>query len=419
VNDQRSSLSVARDVHGEKLAIANSLPRCSPEDVDLDSTVLANIGPAVQKFIDRGRIPGAVVMVARHGKVVFFEAFGQDRIDDNREYRCDTLVRVYSMTKPATSVAAMMLVEEGKLALADDISRWIPELEGLRVHLPGQPAGEWPQATPITVYQLLCHTAGFTYGYYGDSYVDRLYGKSRLLSRGSTLDQMAVKLGALPLASQPGSQWRYSIATDVLGLLIQRVSGVEFDHFLQERIFEPLEMSDTSFHVPSEKQSRLADSYLLDSEGKLQVVDAARTSRVLKRPDLFSGGGGLVSTAEDYMRFCLMLTNLGQWNGNRLLAPETVQQMTTNQLSPEMMPIDLAGKRVGVGFGYGFSVVVGRVPLATFTPLHEYGWGGAASTHFWISPQHDLVGIALTQKMPFTLDLENHVKRFVYRAVKD
>lgn len=381
----------------------------------MDGAVLAKIGPAMQRLIDRDRIPGAVVIVARHGKVVFFEAFGQARIDERREYRRDTIVRIYSMTKPATSVAAMMLVEEGKMSLGDDISRWIPELDDLKVHVEDQ----WSRAVPITIQQLLCHTAGFAYGYYQDSYVDRLYRRSRLLRPGSTLDQMAAKLGELPMASQPGTQWTYSIATDVLGLLIQRVSGVTFDRFLQQRIFEPLEMFDTSFHVPAEKQSRFADCYSLAENRKFQLADAAQTSRFLKRPELFAGGAGLVSTAEDYMRFCLMLTQSGQWNGHRLLQPETVRQMTTNHLSTTMMPIDLAGKRVGVGFGYGFSVVVGRVPLAPFTPLDEYGWGGAASTHFWISPRHDLAAVALTQKTPFTFDLENHVKRFVYRAIID
>ena len=383
----------------------------------MDPAILAEVGPTVQRMIDRGRIPGAVVMVARRGNVVFEHTAGFHRIEDEQPYQKDTIVRVYSMTKPVTSVAALMLVEEGQLDLADSIETWIPELAGLTVFEKGQPIEKWPRAGNIRVVDLLRHTAGFSYGNYGDAKLDQRYRDASLLARNSTLDEMVQKLVKLPLLAQPGQAWNYSVATDVVGLLVERVSGQTLDHFFRERLFEPLDMSDTGFFVPQEKADRFADNYLYGDQRCLVLHDAASQSRFHQAPSLFAGGAGLVSTAADFMRFCLMLAGGGELDGRRLLSESSVFQLTRNQLPDAMLPIELGGKRTGVGFGYGVSVVVGRVPLALFVPVGEYGWGGAASTHFWISPRDELAVIAMTQKMPFTFDLENRVKEIVYRSI--
>jgi CubicO group peptidase (beta-lactamase class C family) len=394
-------------------------PRCAPEEVGLDADVLAEIGPTIDKMIARGRIPGAVVMVARHGKVVFDQAYGYHRTEEQRPFRRDTIVRIYSMTKPVTSVAALMLIEDGQLSLEASITPWIPELRGLKVFALGQPVEKWPVGDTITVADLLRHTAGLSYGVYGDEDLEQRYRDAKLLARDSTLTEMAGKLADLPLVSQPGTTWNYSLATDVLGLLLERVTGLPLSAFLHDHVFQPLKMHDTAFHVKEDRIDRFAHNYLHGEQRRLELHDDATQSRFGKAPSLYSGGGGLVSTAPDFMKFCWMLSNGGDLSGRRILSPQSVRQMTSNQLDESMMPINLGGQRNGVGFGYGVSVVVGRIPMARFVPIGEYGWSGAASTHFWISPKHDLAVVALTQKMPFTFDLENRVKAVVYRAVMD
>lgn len=393
-----------------------------PEEVGMSSQKLAQVKPALQSFVDAQKIPGAIVVVSRRGKVVLQESVGWRDVDAQKPMEVDSILRFYSMTKPITSVAIMMLVEDGKLALDDPVSQHIPEFKQLKVFVQQTDAGPELAAVhrEMTIRDLLRHTSGLTYGFFGQTAVDKQYLGARLLSRADSLDQTIDKLSRLPLLHQPGTRFEYSVSTDVLGHLIERTTGTKLDEFFQNRIFEPLGMRDTGFSVPPEKAERLACNYTPNSEtGGLRVLEQAATSSYREKAKLLSGGGGLVSTAPDYIRFCQMLVNRGQSNGKQFLKPETVDAMTRNQLAGELYPIVVNGdRRAGVGFGLGFSVVVEPIPGAPYVPVGEFGWGGAASTHFWISPKDELAVVVLTQHMPFTLQLEVAVKPLVYDALE-
>ena len=398
-------------------AVAEELPRARPEEVGMRAQKLAQVNPAMQRLVDEERVAGVVVVVVRRGKVVHFEAVGKMDVEAARPMRRDTIFRIYSMTKPVTTVAAMMLLDEGKLKLDHPVAKYIPQFAGLKVFNPnGDPL---EPGREMTVRDLMRHTSGLTYGFFGDSAVDKLYGKAKVLDRGSSLEEMAGKLGEIPLLYQPGSRWLYSLSVDVLGRLIEVVSEKPLDEFFNERIFGPLDMVDTGFHVPDEKLDRFATSYGPDDDGEgLKAKDAPATSHYRHPPGLFSGGGGLVSTARDYARFCQMLLGRGELQGIRILRVETVEMMTRNQLPEEIMPIAFGKeKRHGTGFGLGFSVRVADTEWDPAGAIGEYGWGGAASTHFWISPRDDLFVVALQQYQPFTFLVENEVKPLVYDAL--
>jgi CubicO group peptidase (beta-lactamase class C family) len=368
---------------------------------------LADVRTAVQALIDDEKIAGASVVVARKGSIVFSETFGMVDMKAQKAMQTDTIFRFYSMTKPVTSVAVMMLYEEGRLSLDDPVSKYLPEFEGLKVYAD---SGEHEDPVrPMSVRDLLRHTSGLTYGYFGNTAVDKMYRSRNVLDRQSSLEDMANKLGEIPLLNQPGTKWHYSVSTDVLGYLVQKVSGQSLDVFFEERIFKPLEMKDTAFYVPRRKVDRFAVCYGPKAGGGLRVVDEPLTSRYLTKPALFSGGGGLVSTARDYMRFCRMLLDKGQLDGARLLKAETVKMMTSNQL-PDGVTRGTSG-----GFGLGFSVQTedGK------SPIGEYGWGGIASTHFWISPKDELAVVALSQRIPYSGQLANAIKSIIYDSIMD
>jgi len=263
------------------------------------------------------------------------------------------------------------------------------------------------ESSKMSVRDLLRHTSGLTYGFFGNTAVDKMYMAQTVYDREGALEDMANKLGKIPLLNQPGTKWHYSLSTDVLGYLVEKISGQSLDNFFKQKIFKPLGMKDTAFHVPGRKIKRFAACYGPKANGGLNLVDAPAKSRYIKKPSLFSGGGGLVSTAKDYMRFCQMLLNKGQLDGKRLLRAETVEMMTKNQLP------DGVGRGKGEGFGLGFSVRTedGKKPKG------EYGWGGMASTHFWISPKHDLIVIALSQHIPYSGQLESTVKPLIYESI--
>jgi CubicO group peptidase (beta-lactamase class C family) len=389
------------------------------EQVGMSSDRLKRVVTAMQKLVDKEEISGAVVMVARYGKVVLWEAVGKQDLESGVPMSRDTIVRIYSMTKPVTSVAALMLYEEGKLSLDDPVSKYIPVFKRLAVY--DDRADGRSSVKPsreMTIRDLMRHTSGLTYGLYGDTPVDQQYKQANVLDAEHNLQAMIDKLAGLPLMCPPGSQWNYSVSTDVLGYIAEQVSGIPLDQFFAQRIFDPLEMSDTGFFVPPEKLHRLATNYGPDGEGGLKAIDSPPTSRFRRKRSLLSGGGGLVSTAADYMRFCQMLLNDGQYQGARLLKPETIRMMTTNQVDPDLLPLRIGARPLpGLGYGLGVSVVVQKTPWAPFVPLHEFGWAGAATTHFWISPQHQLATVALTQYMPFSLRLEGRIKPLVYSAI--
>ena len=396
------------------------LPTVKPEDVGMSSEKLALVKPALQKFVDDKEVPGAIVVAARHGKVVLFESVGWRDIEAEKRMQKDSILRFYSMTKPITSASIMMLVEEGKIGLDDPVSKHVPEFDGLKVFVEkdGEELKREDTKREMSIRDLLRHTSGLTYGFFGNSSVDQEYRAARVLARTDTLENTIAKLSKLPLLYQPGTRFNYSVSTDVLGHVVERVSGQRLDQFLRQRILDPLDMHDTAFYVPKEGAARFANNYGPKPDGDgLRVIDAAAESRYLRPPKLYSGGGGLVSTARDYMRFSQMLLNKGELDGTRLLKATTIEQMTRNQLPESAYPISLSGGRDGVGFGLGFSVVVEKTEYTRRSRVGQYGWGGAASTHFWISPRDDLAVVLLTQHMPFSFQLEETVKPLVYEAI--
>jgi len=389
------------------LGYTRELPTASPQHVRMSPEKLAGVKPAVQALVDNEKMAGASVVVARKGCIVLSETFGMMDMEAPKAMQTDTIFRFYSMTKPITSVAVMMLYEQGKLKLDTPASEYIPEFEGLKVYAD---SGEHEDlARPMSVRDLLRHTSGLTYGYFGNTPVDKMYRSRNVLGRQSSLEDMAGKLSEIPLLYQPGTKWHYGVSTDVLGYLVQKVSGQSLDVFFKERIFKPLEMKDTAFHVRRQKVDRFAVCYGPKVDGGLKVVDEPLKSEYLRKPALFSGGGGLVSTARDYMRFCQMLLNKGQLDGTRLLQVETVEMMTSNQL-PDGVTRGESG-----GFGLGFSVQT----VEGTSPVGEYGWGGMASTHFWISPKDELAVVALSQRIPYSGQLENAIKSIIYGSIID
>lgn len=379
---------------------AGELSVASPKDVGMSAEKLGGVKTAVQGLIDDKKIAGATVVVARKGKIAFFETFGMMDIKAQKPMAKDAILRFYSMSKPITSVALMMLYEEGKIKLDDPVSKYAPQFKGLKVYAE---SGNVDAKRPMTVRDLLRHTSGLTYGFFGNTAVDKMYREKATLGGDGDLEDMVNKLGEIPLLYQPGTKWHYSVSTDMVGYLVEKVSGRPLGEFFEERIFKPLGMKDTAFYVPAEKVDRFAVCYSF----ALIVSDDPAKSRYLKKPAMRSGGGGLLSTAPDYLRFCQMLLNKGQLDGKRLLRSETVEMMTRNQLPEGVSRADTGG------FGLGFSVrtVEGKFPKG------EYGWGGMASTHFWISPKHDLIVVALSQRIPFSGQLENAVKPIIYDSI--
>ena len=398
------------------------LPTAKPEEVGMSAEKLARVTAAMQKLVDDKQVAGAITIVARRGKVVYFEAVGKRDIDADKPMERDTICRFYSMTKPITSVAVMMLVEEGKIGLDDPVSKYLPELKAVKVFVKANGSEvetEVAKREP-TVRDLLRHTGGLTYGIFGATPVDQMYTKAQVLDRRSSLADMTKKVGEIPLLYQPGTRWVYSVSVDVLGRIVEVVSGKPFDEFLADRVFRPLDMRDSGFFVPAEKIERFAAVYGSNPDGGLRASDKPDTSPFRSKPGLLSGGGGSVSTARDYMRFCQMVASGGQLNGKRLLRAGTVAEMTKDQLPKEAFPIAFGPiQRAGVGFGLGFSVQVSQGDLTSSARIGEYGWGGAASTHFWISPNDDLVVISLQQFMPFSTRLEQTIKPLVYGAIED
>jgi len=400
---------------------AVELPTATPEQVGLSAEKLQDARAAMQKLVDEKKIAGGVFAVARRGKVVQFETCGMMDIEAGKPMRRDTIFRFYSMSKPITSVAAMMLYEQGKIKLDDPVSEYIPEFKELKVVADpdAEVITEVAAKREMTVRDLMRHTSGLTYGVFGNTAVDKLYREAIQLSGdGVTLEEMAKKLSPIPLLYQPGTKWHYSVSTDVLGRVVEVASGKSLDKFFAEHIFEPLGMVDTAFYVPSEKIDRFATNYGPNPQGGLQPIDIPKTSQYTKMPTFLSGGGGLVSTASDYMRFCLMLLNKGEFGGRRLLKTETVEMMTKNQLPEIAYPIG-TGDQAGVGFGLGFSVQIENSSGESASHIGEYGWGGMASTHFWISPKDEIAVVALTQYIPYSGRAEQALKPIIYEAISD
>lgn len=402
-----------------------------PESVGLASDRVRRIDQhLMSRYIEPGKIAGALTLVARHGEVAWLSPLGLMDRERKQPMRADTIFRMYSMTKPVTSVAVMMLHERGMIGLADPVHRYIPAWEHLRVLRQGW----YPQfvteaaGRPMTVRDLLTHTSGLSYHIMERSPLDEAYRKLGIAGNAGTLSDMVAQLAKLPLEFSPGTRWGYSVATDVLGYLVEVVSGQSFDDYLRTQIFEPLGMVDTGFSVPADKVARLAANYTrLPGSTEATLLDDPADSAYARPRTFFSGGGGLVSTAGDYFRFVEMLRRGGDLDGKRILGPRTIAYMTKNHLpdgrdiASMAMPSQFSDPRYsGIGFGLGWYVIVD--PVRTQVPCSpgEYGWGGRASTAFWIDPVEDLVVIFLTQLVPSTtFDFRGQLKQIVSGAIVD
>ena len=400
----------------------------SLESVGLSSSRLQLIDRHLQqRYLDTGRLPCAMTLIQRHGQIAYLSLQGQMDVERARPLQQDTIFRIYSMTKPLTSVALMMLVEQGLIALDDPVHRYIPQWRNLGV-FEGGVIGSFrtrPSTRPMRIVDLLRHTSGLTYGLQQRTNVDAAYRKFGFGDPAATgtLDGMIESLAQIPLESSPGELWNYSVSTDVVGYLVGKLSGQPFEEFLQRRILAPLGMVDADFQVPAEKADRLAACYVATPEGRMRLQDDPQVSNYLRKPSFVSGGGGLVSTAADYLRFCRMLLNGGALDGVRLLSPKTIELMTANHLPGGKELPDLSVSLFseagysGVGFGLGFAVTTN--PARSLIPgsAGDYSWGGMASTYFWIDPREQLIVIFMTQLMPSTIyNLRRELRTLVYSA---
>ena len=398
----------------------------SPESVGFSSARLRRLSNLMQGYIDDGKLAGALTMLARRGEVFHLQTYGVQDLESRAPTERDTIFRLFSMTKPITSVAAMMLYEEGHFSLDDPVGKFIPDFAKMKV-LDGM--GETgiclaDQDRPMTIRHLLTHTSGLTYGLFRDTPADAMFHEARINDADSTLKEMMEKLGRIPLVHQPGTKWRYSISSAVLGYLVEVVSGLPFDRFLHERIFAPLGMDDTSFFVSEENMSRLATAYVPSRGGGIAPHEGSVTTRHTRPYKLFSGGAGLVSTASDYMCFCQMLLNGGVLDGERLLSPKTVQMMVSDHLTDDLKPYAveerMAAYTKGCGFGLGFSVVNDIAQHGVPGSNGMYSWFGLASCYFWIDPSEELIAIMMTQFLPATwYPLHREVQTATYQALME
>lgn len=421
----------------------------TPETVGFSGERLERLTTWMQAQVDGERLPGLSLLVGRRGQVAFARCAGLADVEAGKPVRDDTIFRIYSMSKPVTAVAAMMLYEEGCFQLDDPIARFLPEFAELQVWSGGEP-GQMrtvPAQTPITVGQLFTHTAGFTYGFMETTPVDAFYREHKIgfESRRTNLAEMTTRLAGAPLLAEPGSQWNYSVSIDVLGRLVEVWSGQTLDRFFAERIFAPLGMSDTAFVVAEDKLERFAACYGPATGGGLSGITAAKPVtgdvagvgiKLVEKADgesrfagdvaLFSGGGGLTGTLGDYARFCQMLLNFGEYDGQRLLGRKTVEFMGLNHL-PGNRDMAAMGQPVwsetntdGIGYGLGMAVVLDPAAAQVMTSPGEIHWGGAASTAFWIDPVEDLYLVLMTQLLPSsTYPLRRELRALTYQALID
>ena len=412
---------------------AKPFERSSPEEEGMSSVQLQRLSQLASKYVAEGRVPGMVNLVMRNGQIVYFEAVGNRGIDDSSPMQLDDLFRIYSMTKPITSVAAMQLYEQGKFQLSDPVTKFVPELLGLNVL--NEDGTLSPVEREMTMHQLLMHTAGFSYGFhpYRDP-VDKLYVAADLVT-SKDLEAFVLKLAELPLRSQPGELYHYSVAVDVTGLVVERLSGLPLDEYIDTNILKPLQMNDTFFEVPSTKRDRFVQNHFINPEtGSLINADYAPAPYGYRKGvalsdyfnvSLISGGAGLVSTAMDYARFAEMLRRGGTLDGARILGPKSIAFMTKNHLSEpsmhaawEQMPTPDIG-RPGFGFGLGFGVVTDAAAIGVLGSDGEFNWGGAAGTIFWVDPTEELVVVSLIQLMQSPWPLRADVKVAVYQALTE
>jgi CubicO group peptidase (beta-lactamase class C family) len=404
-------------------------PAASPEQVGFDAARLAKLDAYMAKVVADGRVAGMTTLLARHGKIVEFKTYGDRNLAKQAPMDRDTIVRIYSMSKPLTGVAMMILFEEGKWRLDDPVTRYVPEFKNLKV-MTGMDDGGKPiledMKRPPTMREIMSHTAGFGYGLADEHYVDKQYREKAVLGANG-LQDMINRTATIPLIYQPGTSWRYSSAVDIQGYIVEKLSGMKFGDFLRERVFKPLKMNDTAFYVTPDKASRLAAVYVGDRKtGKIEEANelfGQKMPTYLSPPNMESGGGGLVSTTMDYARFCQMLLNKGQLDGVRILSPASVELMGTNVI-PKNVLVNSNGTTAArfneaVGFGLDFMVVMDPRAAGTLEGKGTMSWGGAAGTWFWVDPTNDLLFVGMIQRMGGTGgdDLGTMARTLTYQAL--
>ena len=402
------------------------VPLSSPESVGLSSSGMAHLDARIRDYVEAGKLPGALVLVARKGKVAHLSTMGMADVERSQPVRPDTIFRIYSMTKPLTSIALMQLHERGKVQLDDPVSAYIPSWAGQRVYVSGQyPDFQTREADrAMTVRDLLSHQSGLTYGAFDTSPLDTAYTARAMLSPSGTVEDMVGKLADLPLKFSPGTRWNYSVSTDVCGYLVQAISGQSLDDYFAEHITGPLGMVDTAFQVAPGSVERFAANYTPGPGGALRLVDDPQASRFAQPQTFLSGGGGLTSTASDYWRFAQALANGGELDGARIIGRKTLELMTANHLTGGG---DLSSVAYGqwsetafdgIGFGLGFSVTMDPAKSQVAGSPGEFAWGGAASTAFFVDPAEELVFVFMTQLMPSsTYNIRREFRTIVYGAL--
>jgi len=395
-----------------------------------DSQRLARVAALVDRYVAEGKLAGAQVQVAHRGEVALRHTVGRADVASDRPLGDDAIYRIYSMTKPVTSIALMQLYEQGRVLLEDPVSAYIPEFAEMQVFTGGTPTAPKvrPAQTVMTVKDVLTHASGLTYGFFFQNNLDAMYredGLGNFELPDYTLEEGMRLLAAKPLAFDPGTAWNYSMSTDVCGRLVEVISGMGLDEYFAEHITGPLGMADTAFHVPADKKHRFTSNYALTPDEPLLIVDSFDASPYLSPPVFLSGGGGLVGTVDDYQRFVDMLLNGGELDGRRIIGRKTLEYMTINHL-PEGKTLNELGQSLfseavmeGMGFGLGFSTLVDPARNGAVSSGGEFAWGGAASTAFWVDPAEEITCVFMTQLMPSrSYPLRRELKATVYQALR-
>lgn len=394
----------------------------------MDPARLDRLKPWMARYVDAGRLPGAVTLIARRGEIAFLDWCGKRNVAAGTDWTADTIVRAYSMSKPITSVALMQLYEHGLFHLDDPVAKWLPELSDLKVLKAGATSIDQVEdcTNPMTITHVLTHQTGFTYGFQGGVLGDA-YEELKLAfgPKGESLEAGVHQLAGLPLAFQPGSRWNYGVSTDVAGRLVEVISGQDLQSYFNEHILGPLGMDDTFFGVPDDKLDRYAELYTPNEDMSLKLADTARRSAYrAEGVKTFSGGGGLQSTVGDYWKFAEMLRRKGAHDGGRIIGPRTLDFMATNHLDGDLaangQPVFSEVSYAGIGFGLGFAVMLDAAKSESLGSPGDYGWGGMASTAFWVDPVEDLVVIFMTQLAPSsTYPIRKELRALVHQALVD
>jgi CubicO group peptidase (beta-lactamase class C family) len=419
-----TSQAGAQAAKQQRAAATSDIPETKPELVGFSAERLTRLDVAMKSLVDAKRLAGMVTVLARHGKIVAEKAYGYADVAGQKPMQKDTIVRIFSMTKPITGIAMMMLYEEGKWKPSDPIARYIPEFRDLKVFSgvdkDGKPTLDKAAHAP-TMGELMSHSAGFTYGVFGSTPVDKMYQEAQLLN-SPTLQEFIDRVAKLPLLYQPGEGWVYSVSVDIQGYLVEKLSGKPFADFLRERIFLPLGMKDTGFFVPADKLDRVASIYQGDATAASAMP---KDPGISQPPGMPSGGGGLYSTAGDYLRFAQMVLNGGELNGVRLVAPSSIELMRANHVSDEVknarkFGIGLYQMQPGLGFGYDFAILEDPLKLGSTAGKGTFLWDGVAGTWFWIDPTNDVVFVGIIQRWllaPGAPDVENLSRALTYQAL--